>query len=62
MENIINNLNLPVGLYVLRRTGKIGTVFDPKPYMDALDFNVMFKILRKSEYEQLVLNFLVICL
>ena len=31
VENIINNLNLPVGLYVLRRTGKIGTVFDPKP-------------------------------
>ena len=57
VENIINNLNLPVGLYVLRRTGKIGTVFDPKPYMDALDFNVMFNILRKSEYEQLVLNF-----
>ena len=28
VENIINNLNLPVGLYVLRRTGKIGTVFD----------------------------------
>lgn len=57
VKRIIATLNYPVGLYVLRNNDKIGTIIKPGKYEKSLDFNEIYKILRKSEYEKLVLDF-----
>ena len=57
LNKILDKLEYPVGVYVLRKNGCLGTVKKPEPFANSLAFEAMFKLLRKSEYEQLILKF-----
>lgn len=46
----------PVGIYILQKRGTITTVQKPQEYRNELDGKVLFKILRKQEYEEILLN------
>ena len=50
----IAEINKPIGLYILQRNTKIKTVIEPKEYSSDLNRDVIFKILRKGEYENIV--------
>lgn len=49
-------MNKPVGIYVLQRRGTISTIEKPKRYRKDLDLGVLFGILRKNEYEKIILD------
>lgn len=51
---VLDSIERPVGIYVLRKNGKLGTVRKPQKYANGLEKEAIFKLLRKSEYE---LNF-----
>jgi sepS16A protein len=50
----IRLLKKPVGLYVLQRNSKIKTIIKPEKYNTDLDREIIFKILRKGEYENII--------
>ncbi|MBM7643337.1 sce7726 family protein [Streptococcus loxodontisalivarius] len=52
----IADLNKPVGLYALQKNESFKTLNKPEPYRDDLDKSIMFKILRKKEYESIILK------
>ncbi len=54
LQRVLDNSDKPVGIYVLRKNGKLGTVRKPQRYIDDLDKEVIFKLLRKSEYEDII--------
>ena len=54
VEKVLNDINKPVGLYILRKNGKLSTIRKPQRYMADLDKEVIFKLLRKNEYEKIV--------
>lgn len=47
----------PVGIYVLSSKETIHRVKEPNEYNDSLDLSVMFKILNKPEYEDILINY-----
>lgn len=47
-------LDKPVGIYVLRKNGKLGTVQKPQKYVEDLNKEIIFKLLRKNEYEKII--------
>ncbi len=49
--------NTDVGIYVLSSKDRIQKLKDPNPNNDALDLEIMFKILNKPEYEQIIMNY-----
>lgn len=57
LERIVNDLNKPVGICVLQRNTKIKTVCKPGRYTCDLDKETFFKILRKNEYEDILLRY-----
>ena len=50
----IAEINKPIGLYILQRNTKIKTVIEPKEHSNDLNRDIIFKILRKGEYENIV--------
>jgi len=46
----------PVGIYILTKDGKINRLKEPQEFCENLDLQVMFKTLRKSEYESVLMN------
>ena len=54
LERVLDNVDKPVGIYVLRKNGKLGTVRKPQRYTGDLNKEVIFKLLRKSEYEYII--------
>ena len=54
LKKVLDNIDRPVGIYVLRKNGKIGTVRKPQKYTGDLDKEIIFKLLRKSEYEYII--------
>ena len=50
----IKSLKKPIGLYILQKNNRIKTVIKPKEYNKDLDRNIIFKILRKGEYENII--------
>lgn len=54
IQRVLDNIDKPVGIYVLRKNGKLGTIQSPQKYVDDLDKEIIFKLLRKSEYEDIV--------
>ncbi len=56
VEKLLDTLEKPVGIYVLRKNGKLGLIRKPERYISDLDKEVIFKLLRKSEYEDIVLK------
>ena len=56
LQKVLESIDKPVGIYVLRKNGKLGTVRKPQRYTGDLDKEVIFKLLRKSEYEDIIVQ------
>ena len=54
LQKVLASIDKPVGIYILRRNGKLGTVRKPERYSGDLDKETIFKLLRKSEYEDII--------
>lgn len=54
LQRVLDNFDRPVGVYVLRKNGNLGTVRKPEKYTFDLDKEIIFKILRKREYEDII--------
>lgn len=54
LQRVLDNVGKPVGIYILRANGKLGIVQKPQKYMGDLDKAIIFKILRKIEYEEII--------
>ena len=54
LQNVLESIDKPVGIYILQRNGKLSTIRKPQRYTGALDREVVFKLLRKSEYEEII--------
>ena len=54
LQKVLDKIDKPVGIYVLRKNGKLGTIKTPQRYIEDLDAEVLFKLLRKSEYENII--------
>ena len=54
LQKVIDSIDKPVGMYVLRKNGKLGTVRKPERYTGNLDKEIIFKLLRKGEYEDVI--------
>lgn len=48
--------NSPVGICLLTKRGTLSIRKEPVEYCDALSKSIMFKVLRKSEYEQILIK------
>lgn len=51
LQNLLSSIDKPIGIYVLRRNGSLGVIREPKSYSSDLDKGILFKLLRKDEYE-----------
>lgn len=54
LKQVLDNIDKPVGIYVLRKNGKLGTIRKPQRHTGDLDKEIIFKLLRKSEYEYII--------
>lgn len=54
LQKVLESIDKPVGIYILRRNEKLGTIRKPQRYTSDLDREVIFKLLRKSEYEEII--------
>lgn len=54
LQKVLDNIDKPVGIYVLRKNGKLGTVQKPQKYVEDLNKEIIFKLLRKNEYEKII--------
>lgn len=54
LQKVLDSIDKPVGIYVLRKNGKLGTVRKPQRHISDLDKEIIFKLLRKSEYEDII--------
>lgn len=56
LQRVLDGIDKPVGIYVLRKNGKLGTVRKPQRHISDLDKDIIFKLLRKSEYEDIIVQ------
>lgn len=56
IEKKIEMINKPVGIYILQKRGTLTLVQEPKSYKKDLDKETLFKLLRKHEYENIILK------
>lgn len=56
LQKVLDSIDKPVGIYVLRKNGKLGIMRKPQKYTGDLDKEVIFKLLRKSEYEDIIVQ------
>lgn len=56
IENIINELQLPVGIYLLQQNCSLRTIKKPEKFSAYLDKSVLFQALRKNEYESILVS------
>lgn len=56
LQKVLNSIDMPVGIYVIRKNGKLGTVRKPQKCTDDLDKETIFKLLRKAEYEDIIVQ------
>lgn len=54
LQKVLDNIDKPVGIYVLRKNGRLGTVQKPQKYVEDLNKEIIFKLLRKNEYEKII--------
>ena len=57
IEKIVNELNLPIGIYILQDNCCWKTIRKPERYADLIDKEVLFGILRKKEFEKILKKF-----
>lgn len=56
LQKVLTAIDKPIGIYVLRKNGKLGTVQKPGRCTDNLDKETIFKLLRKNEYEEIIIQ------
>lgn len=56
LQKVLDSIEKPVGICVLRKNGKLGTVRKPQRYINDLDKESIFKLLRKEEYEDIIVQ------
>lgn len=56
LEKKLENMEKPVGIYILQKKGTLTLVKKPGKYRKDLEFEVLFKLLRKYEYENIILD------
>ena len=56
LQKVLDSMDKPVGIYLLRKNGKLGTIRKPERYSGNLDKETIFKLLRKSEYEDIIVQ------
>ena len=56
LQKVLDSMDKPVGIYLLRKNGKLGTIRKPERYSGNLDKEIIFKLLRKSEYEDIIVQ------
>ena len=54
LQKVLDSIDKPVGIYVLRKNGKLGTIHKPQRYIEDLNKEIIFKLLRKNEYENII--------
>lgn len=57
LQKVLDSIDKPVGIYVLRKNGKLGTIQKPQRYIEYLNKEVIFKLLRKNEYENIITHY-----
>ena len=57
LQKVLDSIDKPVGIYVLRKNGKLGTIHKPQRYIEDLNKEIIFKLLRKYEYENIITNY-----
>ena len=57
IEKLIANLRKPVGIYYIKKNGAISTVKKPEAYRNRLSKETIFSILRKEEYQSILMNY-----
>lgn len=50
----ISRIDKPVGLFILQKNNRLKTIIKPSEYRKDIDREVIFKILRKKEYENII--------
>lgn len=55
IKKFLNNSN--VGIYILNKNSQISTIRKPSECNDFLDHETIFKLLRKKEYETIILHY-----
>lgn len=56
LQRLLDSINKPIGIYLLRKNGCLSTVRQPERYTNDLDGEIIFKLLRKSEYEKILVE------
>lgn len=54
LQKVLAEINRPVGIYILKKNGNLSAIKEPQSYIDNLDKEVIFKILRKREQEEII--------
>lgn len=54
LQKVLDSIDKPVGIYVLRKNGKLGMIQKPQRYIEDLNKEIIFKLLRKNEYENII--------
>lgn len=57
LQKVLDSIDKPVGIYVLRENGKLGTIHKPQRYIEDLNKEIIFKLLRKNEYENIITHY-----
>lgn len=57
LQKKLENIEKPIGIYILQKRGTISSIQEPEPYRKLLDAEILFKILRKSEYEEILMKY-----
>lgn len=57
LQDKLDAIGKPVGLYVLQKNGTLSTIREPGEYKQDIDSRIIFKILRKCEYEQILISY-----
>lgn len=57
LNKVLEKIRKPVGVYVLQQRGTIKEVISPEKYTQELNKDTIFRMLRKSEYENILLEY-----
>ena len=56
IKAIISEIKKPVGIYIIKNNGAISEIEKPQKYTELLEISIMYKLLRKREVENILLD------
>ena len=54
LQKILEFVDKPVGIYVLRRNGSLGMIREPRIFRESMDKKIIFKLLSKNKYKKIL--------